>query len=299
MKTIVTGALQATPEELDKLRALGMDITLHPDERQEVEDPGRYEAAICNGLFAFHDIRRFTNLRYIQLTSAGMDRVPLDYIRQRGIVIRNAAGVYSVPMAEWTIMRLLELCKNAGRLHADQADRRWEKDRSWRELAGKTACIVGFGAYGMETARRLKAFDVTVTVVNRTRKESPWVDRSYSVEALEEALAEADIVVMAVALTEQTRGVMDESRFAAMKDGAVFLNAARGALVDEPALIRALETGRLSGAALDVFGTEPLPQDSPLWNTVNLILSPHNSFVGEHNHARLMGMVVDNYRNYI
>lgn len=299
MKAIVTAALQATQEELDMLRSLGLDITLHRDERQNVENPEQYEIAVCNGLFLHHDIRQFTNLKYIQLTSTGMDRVPLDYIQQHGIVIHNAAGVYSVPMAEWTVMRLLELYKNAGRLYANQKTHSWEKDRFWRELAGKTACIVGFGAYGMETAKRLKAFDVTVTVVNRTQKESPWADRFYPMERLEEALDQADIVILAVALTEQTRGLMNKARFAALKDGAVFLNAARGSLVDETALIHALETQKLSGAALDVFETEPLSQNSPLWQQERLLVTPHNSFVGEYNHARLMGMVIGNLKNYI
>lgn len=299
MKAIVTGALQATQEELNMLRALGLEVTLHRDERQAVENPGQYEIAICNGLFQFHDIHEFVNLKYIQLTSAGMDRVPLDYIQQHGIRIHNAAGVYSVPMAEWTLMRILELYKNAGKMYAKQAERCWEKDRSWRELAGKTACIVGYGAYGMETARRLKAFDVTVTVVNRTQKESPWADRFYPMEQLDDALAQADIVIMAIALTEQTRGLMNEARFAAMKDGAVFLNAARGSLVDEAALVRALKAGKLSGAALDVFETEPLSGDHELWNTMNLTISPHNSFAGENNHVRLMGMVIRNLKKYI
>lgn len=299
MKAIVTGALQATQKELDQLRGLGLDVTLHCDERQCVENPQRYDIAICNGLFLYHDIRQFANLKYIQLTSAGMDRVPLDYIQKHGIVIHNAAGVYSVPMAEWTLMRVLELYRNAGKLYANQQDCRWEKDRSWRELAGKTACIVGFGAYGMETAKRLKAFDVTVTVVNRTRKESSWADRFYPMEQLDDALAQTDIVIMAIALTEQTRGLMNEARFAAMKNGAVFINAARGGLVDEAALICALKAGKLSGAALDVFEIEPLPVEHEFWNAVNLIITPHNSFVGENNHARLMGMVFGNLKKYI
>lgn len=297
MKAIVTGALQATQEELNMLRAMGLEVTLHQDERQSVDDPGQYEIAVCNGLFAYQDIGRFTNLKYIQLTSAGMDRVPLDYIRQQGIVLHNAAGVYSVPMAEWTLMRILELYKNAGTQYASQAAKCWAKDRSWRELAGKRACIVGFGAYGMETAKRLKAFDVTVTAVNRTRKASPWVDRFCPMEELNGALAQADIVIMAIALTEQTRGMMDEERFAAMKDGAVFINAARGALVDEAALIRALEDGKLSGAALDVFETEPLPAEHPFWNAANLIITPHNSFVGENNHGRLVALVLENLKD--
>lgn len=276
------------------LEAQGLEITLHPDERAKVEHPELYEAVVCNGLFLYHPIERFTALRCIQLTSAGYDRVPLDYIRAHGIELHNAAGVYSVPMAEWTLMRLLELFKNADTLFEKQEACTWEKDRSWRELSGKTACIVGFGAYGSEVAKRLKAFDVRVTVVNRSKKDSVFVDAFYPLEELDDALCCADIVILAVALTAETTHLMNTERFAAMKDGAVFLNAARGALVDEKALVAALQSGKLAGAALDVFETEPLPGDSPLWRQKNLLLSPHNSFVGEGNHERLMRVLTKN-----
>ena len=290
MKTLVTGALQATSEEIKKLENMGLEIIVHRDEREAVANPEQYEAAICNGLFLYNGIEKFKNLRYIQLTSAGTDRVPMDYVREHGIELHNATGVYSAPMAEWTIMRLLELYKNAGRLFENRS---WVKDRTWRELGGKTACILGFDSNGREIAKRLKAFDVNVLVVNRTKKESPFVDEFYPLDKLNEVLAKSDIVIVAIALTDETRKIMNAERFAAMKDGAVFINAARGALVDEAALIEALRE-KLYGAALDVFEVEPLPDDSPLWQIENLLISPHNSFVGENNHARLMSVVMGN-----
>lgn len=290
MKTLVTGALQATSEELKRLEALGLEITFHQNEKDTVSNPQQFQAVIGNGLFLYNDIEKFTSLRYIQLTSAGADRVPTDYISEHGIVLKNAAGVYAAPMAEWTVMRLLELYKNADKLFANRG---WNKDRTWRELGGKTACIVGFGAYGAEVAKRLKAFDVKVCIVNRSVKESSFADEFYTMDKLNDALAEADIVILAIALTDETKHLMNAERFAAMKDGAVFINATRGGLVDENALIDALES-KLAGAALDVFETEPLPDDSPLWQTQNLLISPHNSFVGENNHARLMNAVMKN-----
>ncbi len=290
MKTLVTGALQATGEELKQLEELGLEITFLQNERDEVINPGQFEAVICNGLFLYTPIERFTGLRYIQLTSAGTDRVPMDYVCSQGIELHNATGVYSKPMAEWTIMRLLELYKNADKLFRNQS---WNKDRTWRELGGKTACIVGFGSNGKAIAKLLKAFDVNVCVVNRTKKESPFIDEYYPLDRLDEALGKADIVIMAIALADETRQLVNAERFAAMKDGAVFINAARGALVDEAALIDALGT-KLAGAALDVFAVEPLPDDSPLRQIPNLLISNHNSFVGENNHARLMNVIRKN-----
>lgn len=294
MKTLVTGALGATEEELNMLRSAGLDITIHPDERQPVDHPDQYETVICNGLFLHNDISAFTNLRYVQLTSTGYDRVPLDYIQAHGIQIYNASGVYSVPMAEWTIMRILELYKNAARLFTNQAAHMWEKDRSWQELTGKTACIIGFGAYGQQVAKRLKAFDVQILAVNRTMKASPFVDGFYPLEQLDFCLSQADIVILAIALTDKTRNLLSKKRIAAIKPGAILINAARGGLIDEAALAEALKSGYIAGAALDVFANEPLSKDSPLWNTDTVLISPHNSFVGANNHSRLIQCITAN-----
>ena len=294
MKTLVTGVFALDADRRSSLEELGLELTFHKDERIAVANPEQFEAVICNGLFTFQDISSFQNLRYIQLTSAGFDRVPMDYIQAHGITVRNAAGVYSIPMAEWTVLRLLELYKHADALQDSQRAARWEKDRSWLELAGRTVCMIGFGAYGMETAKRLKAFGMNVLAVNRSVKESPFVDRWYSLDQLEDPLAEADAVILAIALTEETRDLINRERLGKMKQGAVLINAARGDLVDEDALIAALDAGRLSGAALDVFRTEPLPQNSPLWHHPRVLISPHNSFVSDNNQTRLTNIVLNN-----
>lgn len=298
MNLLITGAFPITAAEQAKLEALHYTVTFHQDERLPVENPERYEAVVCNGLFLYNPIEQFTSLRLIQLTSAGMDRVPLDYIHAHGVALYNASGVYSIPMAEWTVMRILELYKNADRIHTNQSAHRWEKDRGWQELSGKTACIVGFGAYGQETAKRLKAFDVHVVAVNRTIMESPWTDEFYPLTRLDEALARADIVIMAIALTEETRHLLDKSRLASLKPGAILINAARGGLVDEDALLEALESGQLAGAALDVFEEEPLNSNCQLWDIPELLISSHNSFVGEKNHSRLMECAVANLTSW-
>lgn len=296
MKTLVTGAFLLDAQRRKALEDMGMELTVWPDERTMPPHPEIYEAVICNGLFAFHDISAFSRLQVIQLTSAGMDRVPLEYCRERGIRVFHAAGVYSVPMAEWTVMRLLELYKNAAELMEKQSAARWEKDRNWRELAGKCVCFVGYGAYAEETAKRLKNFGVEILAVNRRKKQSPWVDGWYDMEAMHDALRRADVVIMAVALTKETRGLLNREAFAAMKPGAVLLNAARGGLVDEEALLEALDSGKLAGAALDVYAVEPLPADSPLWHHPRVLISPHNSFVGEGNQERLTKLVIQNWK---
>lgn len=293
MNILLTGAWQGAKENAAALEAMGHSVRFLQYEKDPL--PCEYEwveGVVCNGLFLSHPIENFSNLHYIQLTSAGFDRVPMDYVQSHGITVHNAAGVYSVPMAEWTLMRLLELFKNAPALYANQQNAQWVKDRSWVELSGKTACIVGFGAYGMETAKRLKAFGMSVLAVNRSQKESPYVDRWYSLEDLKEALPEADAVILAIALTPQTKNLMNSQCLACMKQGAVLLNAARGDLVDENAVLSALNSGKLSGAALDVFSEEPLPEDNPLWKHKNVLLSPHNSFVSDGNSVRLANIIL-------
>lgn len=297
MNVIVTGALQASAEEIAALEKLGLTVTVHADERTAVSCPEQYEAAVCNNLFGFQDLDAFSNLKYIQLTAAGLDRVPLDRVRERGIELHNAAGVYSVPMAEFALWGVLELYKQGRFFAENQHQRRWEKHRSLRELAGKTVLIVGCGSVGSECARRFSAFGCRVLGIARTGRQQPFFDCIRPMSALEELLGAADIVLLALPLTRDTRRLFDEDLFARMKEGAVFVNLARGAIVDEGALLKALEH-RLSGAVLDVFETEPLPEDHPLWDRENLILTPHNSFVGEHNHARMMELVLRNLRQW-
>ena len=285
MNVLVTGAFQLNSEELAKLEAAGHKMFTHPDERAPVERPELYEAVVCNGLFLYNPIERFTNLRLIQLTSAGLDRVPLDYIRAHGIELHNAAGVYSVPMAEFAVCGILQLYKQSHFFAVNQAQHRWEKHRGLLELSGKRVCILGCGDVGREIAKRLRAFGCRITGVNRTVRVLPDFDEVLPLDKLAETAAACDILVCCIALTPETRGIVSEEIFGRLHDGAVFVNVARGALADEAALAKWLQSG--GHAVLDVFEEEPLPESSPLWEMENVLLTPHNSFAGEGNRARL------------
>ena len=297
MKAIVTGALQPTPDDLAALEKLGLEVTLHPDERAAVENPERFDIAVCNNLFGFHNIDTFSNLKYIQLTAAGMDRVPLDRIRSRGIELHNAAGVYSVPMAEFALWSVLELYKQGRFFSENQKLRRWEKHRNLRELAGRTVLILGCGSVGSECARRFSAFGCRCLGLATTGRQQESFEAVHPMDRLAELLPLADIVVLALPLTEQTRHLFDGAMLARMKADSILVNLSRGAIVDTDALLNAL-SGPLSGAVVDVFETEPLPEDSPLWDAENLILTPHNSFVGEHNHTRMMQTLIRNLTDW-
>ena len=289
MNVLVTGAFQLNSEELAALEAAGHKVFLHPDERASVEQPERYEAVVCNGLFLYNSIERFTNLRLIQLTSAGLDRVPLDYICAHSIELHNAAVVYSVPMAEFAIGGILQLYKQSRYFAANQFQHKWEKHRGLLELSGKRVCILGCGDVGHEIAKRLKAFGCHITGVNRTVRVLPDFDAVLPLDALPDAAAVCDILICCIALTLETRGIVCKAVFDRLHPNAIFVNVARGALADEAALTAWLQSG--GHAVLDVFEEEPLPEDSSLWGMESMILTPHNSFVGEGNRERMWEMI--------
>lgn len=292
MNILVTSAFQLNSEKLAALEAAGHKVFLHPDERASVEQPERYEAVVCNGLFLYNSIERFTNLRLIQLTSAGLDRVPLDYIRAHSIELHNAAGVYSVPMAEFAIGGILQLYKQSRYFATNQAQHRWEKHRGLLELSGKRVCILGCGDVGREIAKRLKAFGCRITGVNRTVRVLPDFDEILPLDKLSDTATLCDILICCIALTPETRGIVSKEVFDHLPVGAIFVNIARGTLAYEAALIAWLQSG--GHAVLDVFEEEPLPKANPLWDMENVILTPHNSFVGDGNRMRLWETIKEN-----
>ena len=240
---------------------------------------------ICNGLFLTHPIEKFTNLRYIQLTSAGFDRIPMDYVKQKGIAIYNAKGVYSVPMAEHALAGVLALYRRLPAMWENQKEREWIKRRDCLELSGKIVVIVGCGSVGADCATRLLAFVCHVIGVNRTVRQNANYHALVGLERLDEVLPKADVVVLAIPLTTQTHHLMNEARLKQLKPTAILVNVSRGGVVDGVALGETLPN--LGGAVLDVFEQEPLDAQSPLWEMKNVIVTPHNSFVGDGNQERL------------
>ena len=292
MNILVTGAFQLNSGECEQRESAGHKVFIHGNERTLVDCPERYEAVVCNSLFLYNPIERFTSLRVIQLTSAGLDRVPLDDIRVRNIALHNAAGVYSVPMAEFAVCGILQLYKQSRFFTANQMQHRWEKHRGLLELSGKRVCILGCGDVGREIAKRLHAFGCHITGVNRTVRNLPDFDEVLPLDKLAEAASACDILVCCIALTPKTRGIVSAEIFGLLHDGAMFVNVARGALTDEAALTKWLQNGGC--AVLDVFEEEPLPESSPLWEMENVILTPHSSFVGEGNRERLISLIMKN-----
>lgn len=297
MNLLLTGAWAEAQAHIHELEARGHRIAFLPRETEALPcSPEWVEGVVCNGLFLYHSMDELASLRFIQLTSAGLDRVPLEKIRDRGIRLYNARGVYSAPMAEFALAGVLALCKRLPCFLDRQKTRIWEKRRDLWELAGRRVTLLGCGSVGTECARRFGALDCAVTGVDLFPREDPAYAAILPLEALDGLLPETDVLILTLPLTPETRGLMDARRLGLMREGAILVNIARGAVVDEAALIGALADGKLAGAVLDVFETEPLPETSPLWTLENVILTPHNSFVGEGNGPRLSRLILENLR---
>lgn len=295
MNLLVTGAWGKAKENIGELEKLGHNVCFLQFEKDELPcDYEWVEGVVCNGLFLSHPIEKFKNLRYIQLTSAGFDRVPMDYITEQRIEIHNARGVYSIPMAEFAITGVLTLYKKMRFFAENQKNCKWEKHRGLMELSGKTVVIVGCGSVGTGCAKRFAAFDCHVIGVNRTVRENVHYEKMLSMDEMDRVLPDADIVVLTIPLTDETRYLMNREKLGLLKETAVLVNIARGAVIETEALVDVID--RIGGAVLDVFEEEPPNANNPLWMKENVILTPHNSFVGEGNSNRLSKVIIDNLR---
>jgi D-3-phosphoglycerate dehydrogenase len=230
-------------------------------------------------------LERATRCRCVFQPTAGVETIDLAAAAALGIPVANAPGTNDVAVAEWTVMAILALLKDAWRHHLGVLEGRWDMVDAARtgvyELAGRTVGIVGMGRIGQAVARRLAGFDLRVVYADAYPvSELPELERM----ELDALFAAADAVTLHVPLSAATRGLVDARRLALLRPHAVLVNAARGAVLDEDALVAALDGGRLKGAALDVFATEPLPPRHPLRGRPNVLLSPH--LAGSTNEAR-------------
>ena len=216
-------------------------------------------------------------LRWIQWGGAGVDAVLFPELVASDVLLTNTRGVFDRAMAEYTLGLILSFGKEFSETYAAQREHRWSYRRT--ELAaGRSVLVVGVGSIGREIARILKRMDFVVSGVGRSARGSdPDFGRVHGVSDLNSCLAEVDYVVLVTPLTPQTLGFFGAAQFSAMKPSARFINLGRGELVDEAALLKALQDDQIAGAGLDVFCTEPLPAESPFWDLDNVIVSPHMS----------------------
>ena len=243
-----------------------------------------------------HLVSRAPKLRWVHSASAGVDRISTAAVRERRLVVTNARGVFSRPIAEYVVMMALAISRRLPQLLELQRERTWQPLRG-RELSELTVGIVGYGSIGEEVAYLLAPFGCRILATrrhpDRGAGDAEGVEL-FGLDELRDVLRESDIVVVAAPLTDETAGMIGAEQLAEMREDAWLINIARGRLLDELALRRALESGWIGGAVLDVFSEEPLSPESPLYRTPNVIITPHTSWASDRVIERTVELFVDN-----
>lgn len=256
--------------------------------------------AECDGLVTFEYDEAFlaADLAWIHSVQSGVDRFPFDDLAERGIRLTNSAGIHGDVVGETVAGYMLMFARGLHRHRSNQTKGEWSPT-GWNSaftLKGKSLCVVGLGTLGRGIAMRADALGMDVIGVKRTPTPVDHVESVYPSAKLHEAIGDARFVALAVPLTDRTTGLMGESEFEALRDDAYLVNVARGGVVDQSALVAALESETLAGAALDVFETEPLPADSPLWGMENVIVTPHTAAATREYYQRIASLVRENIR---
>ena len=304
MNTILLGFEPNTlsADDLARIQALAPDMRLLvTTDRQAIEDAlATIEIAVKQ--FPQALMPQAPHLRWFQQWGAGADWL-LDHpeVAASALMVTTGSGVHAIPISEHILAYLFAFARALPQAIRCQTQRVWQQPEWSRifELAGKTMVLIGVGAIGERTALMANGLGMRVLGVRQNADVStPGVEAMFAPEALLEVLPQADFVVITAPLTEATRGLIGEAELQAMKTTAYIVNIGRGGVIDEPALVRALQAGRLAGAGLDVFASEPLPPDSALWAMENVIITGHYAGATPIYDERAMAIFLDNLRRY-
>lgn len=286
-------------ENMDLIKNLGYEI-IEKKEKELVysEDIADVEVLVCYNPFTTLDIRKMEKLKWIQLSSVGVDQVPVDAILENHIILTNNKGGYSIPMGEFVVLKTLEIYKKSALFYEQQKNKKWKISTKLLELYGKNITFIGTGSIAVESAKRFQGFEANIIGVNTKGRATNYFDKCYPISKIDEVLAMSDVVILTIPYTEQTHHLINAERLNKMKKDAVLINVSRGSIINEKDLIEHLEKGNLRGAALDVFEEEPLPPTSPLWDMENVIVTPHNSWMSEMRDERRFRMILENMKRY-
>lgn len=295
-----------SPEQIDELRRLaqkyGEHEVLHTTEEEEAVQlapdvevvMGHFKPAVCAAA---------PNLRWVQSFSAGMDNFLFPAIVERDVTVSNVAGLYASQGGEHAWALLLALTRGIPHFVHNQDRQEWSgRGLPMIELAGGTLGIIGMGGFGWEMAKRAAGYNMTILALDPVRTQKPeGIDelKPPTQENLHDLLQRSDAVMIACPRTPETYHLIGRAELAAMKPSAYLINVTRGGIVDEPALVEALEGGEIAGAALDVCEEEPLPADSPLWEAPNLLLTPHRAGASQHRPRMIFEFFCQNLERYL
>ena len=307
MTTKIIVAANLTENTLDPLRKLEREgrvkLAMADKDGHPLDDVSDAEAIFrwrwsWNGPQIDRLLEAAPRVRWIHASMAGIEPLLTPLVMQRDITITNGAGTYDEPIAEWVMLAMLSIAKQLPDFIAAKQEHIW---RDWSrlmlgELTNKTLLILGAGNIGSEIARRAAAFNMHVWGSRRSRKPVEHIERMFGEDDWRQALPQADFVIIALPSTPQTRGIFGAEELAAMKPGAWIINIARGTIIDEQALIQALQNGKIGGAWLDTTSVEPLPGDSPLWSLPNVMITPHITWWTEYTNQRVTDLFLENLR---
>lgn len=285
MRALVS-ELETLPNDIEtRLKTLGLtyDIILESD---KITHPEQYDCVFGANHVKKLGIDKFSNLRWIQSSYAGYNNLPVEEWKSKGIAFTNAKDVFSDPIAEWVVLYILMYYKNAIINYQLQTKHVWERKHNL-ELENMNVCIVGIGSIGQAIRKRLEPFNVHFIGVNTKGTPTDGFNSIYAVKDLETAVMMSDIVIITLPLSEYTQNLFSRSLIFKMKKGSILLNVGRGRIIDEEALIEALESEHLGFCALDVMAIEPIAKESQLWDCKNLLLTPHVSGTGDYTKERL------------
>ncbi|HXW16847.1 MAG TPA: D-2-hydroxyacid dehydrogenase [Candidatus Acidoferrales bacterium] len=252
-----------------------------------------------------NQLRLAKRLKWIHSTAAGISELISPELLESGILVTNASGVHSITIAEHVLGMLLALARRFPDAVCSQLKSRWAQQEIWKatpppqELRGAMLLLIGLGAVGRAVAELARAIGMrTVAVTRSGRGDDTLAEKIFAASNLDAAIAEADYVVLAAPETSETRQLFAARQFAAMKPSSCFINVARGSLVDEVALVAALQERKIAAAALDVTAQEPLPPESPLWHCPNLFITPHLAGASDHLWKRQTELLIDNLERW-
>jgi len=262
-------------------------------------DYGKVEILIAFGMGITETLfTRMPKLKWVQSLATGVDHFLRSKTLARDVILTSGRGIHGPAMRETVLHLMLSISHDSNGLVRDKAGHRWDR-RAWPLLAGKTAVVIGTGVAGSAIGSVLQALEMRVVGISRTPRKAAGFDNVVSQRELPQAAAKADYVINVLPGDTANLKIIGSSVFAHMKPSAYFINVGRGETVDEQALIEALNRGRIAGAGLDVFATEPLPGESPLWDLPNVFVSPHIGGLFEEYQEMAMPLIIRNMTAYL
>ena len=294
---------ETTKEQLQTLKELAPDYKLIKGWEMDEKEIPLKSVEIIYGWTGQRSEELLTDdkhtLKWVQGKAAGVDFLDLEKLERNKILLTNGSGIHSIPIAESVFGMLLSYARGIQTAVKKQQTKTWEKVDKLMELHEKTIMIVGTGKIGVEIGRLAKAFNMKTIGVNRSGRDVDYMDQLIKQPELKEQVKQADIVVNILPHTDQTHYFFNEDIFSQMKEGTLFINVGRGPTVKTDDLIKALDNGKLAFAGLDVFETEPLPENSELWGREDVLITPHITGIAEHFKKRLFAIFEENLKAYL